>query len=123
MTWEPPVNNGGTEITGYVVEKKLEFMPKWEKVYTLEPFVLEYTFENLKEKTDYIFRVFAENSVGLSAPATTETVKMRTHASKWCTAKYQKIYLSIGNSPQFLFQLYHHHQHLLLRSGRSAPML
>lgn len=83
LTWEPPLNNGGTEITGYIVEKKLEYVPKWEKVYTLEPFVLEYTFENLKEKSDYLFRVFAENSVGLSPPATTDVVKMRTHASEY----------------------------------------
>lgn len=97
LKWEPPLNNGGTEITGYVVEKKLEYVPKWEKVYTLEPFVLEYTFENLKEKSDYLFRVFAENSVGLSPPATSEVVKMRTHASKYlgiAISKYITYYKS-----------------------------
>ncbi|KAJ8952456.1 hypothetical protein NQ314_007532 [Rhamnusium bicolor] len=79
LTWEPPLNNGGTEITGYVVEKKLEFMPKWEKVYTLEAFTLEYTFENLKEKSDYQFRVFAENSVGLTVPSPpTPPLEIRT---------------------------------------------
>ncbi|CAH1179306.1 unnamed protein product [Phaedon cochleariae] len=82
LTWEPPLNDGGTEITGYIVEKKLEYMPKWEKVYTLEAFSLEYTFENLKEKSDYVFRVFAENAVGLSPPATSEVVQMRSHATR-----------------------------------------
>lgn len=82
LYWEPPENNGGTEITGYVVERKLEFMPKWEKVFTLEAFTLQYTFENLKEKSDYRFRVFAENAIGLSLPAITETVQLKTHASK-----------------------------------------
>lgn len=82
MTWEPPLNDGGSEITGYVVEKKLEYMPKWEKVYTLEAFTLEYTLENLKEKSDYVFRVYAENAVGLSAPAQTDVVQIRTLASK-----------------------------------------
>ncbi|CAH1113157.1 unnamed protein product [Psylliodes chrysocephalus] len=81
LTWEPPEHDGGTEITGYVLEKKLEFMPKWEKVFTTEAFSLQYTFENLKEKSDYIFRVFAENCVGLSPPATSEVVQMRTHAT------------------------------------------
>lgn len=57
-------------------------MPKWEKVYTSEAFSLEYTFENLKEKSDYRFRVFAENSIGLSGPATSDVVQMRTHASE-----------------------------------------
>lgn len=82
IQWEPPESNGGTEITGYVVEKKLEYIPKWEKVVTLEAFSLEYTLENLKEKSEYLFRVFAENGVGLSVPATTEVVQLRTHASK-----------------------------------------
>lgn len=82
LTWQPPLSNGGTEITGYVVEKKLEYVPKWEKVYTLEANCLQYTFENLKEKSEYVFRVFAENSVGLSVAATTEVIKLRSHASK-----------------------------------------
>lgn len=82
LTWEPPQNNGGTEITGYIVEKKLEYAPKWEKVATLESFTLQYKFENLKEKSDYLFRVFAENSVGLSVAATSDIVQLRTHASK-----------------------------------------
>ncbi|ERL88522.1 hypothetical protein D910_05908 [Dendroctonus ponderosae] len=81
LTWEPPENDGGSEITGYVIEKKLEFMPKWEKVYTLEAFTLEYTLENLKEKSDYIFRVYAENAIGLSAPAQTDVVQMRSLAT------------------------------------------
>lgn len=83
LTWEPPEHDGGSEITGYVIEKKLEFMPKWEKVYTLEAFNLEYTLENLKEKSDYIFRVYAENAIGLSAPAQTDVVQMRSLASKY----------------------------------------
>ncbi|KAK9882447.1 hypothetical protein WA026_021478 [Henosepilachna vigintioctopunctata] len=81
LIWEPPENNGGTEITGYVVERKLEFMPKWEKVFTLEAFTLQYTFENLKEKSDYRFRVFAENSIGLSVPTVTDVVQLKTHAT------------------------------------------
>lgn len=96
LTWEPPLNDGGSEITGYVVEKKLEYMPKWEKVYTLEAFTLEYTFENLKEKSDYVFRVYAENAVGLSAPAQTDVVQMRTLASKYyqiCYEMYQYLML------------------------------
>lgn len=56
-------------------------MPKWEKVFTLEAFNLQYTFENLKDKSDYLFRVFAENAIGLSAPAQSDLVQLRTHAS------------------------------------------
>ena len=82
IKWEPPLNTGGSELTGYVVEKKLEYAPKWEKVATLEAFTLQHTVENLKEKSEYLFRVFAENPIGLSEPATTDIVPLRTHASK-----------------------------------------
>lgn len=83
LTWEPPLHTGGTEITGYVVEKKLEYMPKWEKVFTLEANSLSYTFENLKEKSEYVFRVFAENAIGLSVAAHSEVIKLRSHASMY----------------------------------------
>lgn len=82
LTWEPPESTGGTEITGYIVEKRLEYVPKWEKVATLESFTLTYKFENLKEKSEYLFRVFAENTIGLSVPATSDVVQLRTHASR-----------------------------------------
>lgn len=94
LTWEPPESTGGTEITGYIVEKRLEYVPKWTKVATLESFTLIYKFENLKEKSDYVFRVFAENAVGLSVPATSEIVQLRTHASKFLFS--QKDFVSLG---------------------------
>lgn len=81
IKWETPLNNGGSEIIGYVIEKKLEFMPKWEKVISIDASNLEYVLQNLKDKSDYLFRVSAENAVGVSVPATTEVVKLKSHAS------------------------------------------
>lgn len=82
ISWGPPVSTGGTELTDYILEKRLAGSPKWEKVITLEPTVLQHTIENLKEKNEFVFRVFAENSVGLSTPAQTQVVALKTHASK-----------------------------------------
>lgn len=82
LEWQPPSNDGGSEIIGYVIEKRLEYVPKWEKVVTLEHFTLTHTIENLKEKSEYVFRVFAENAIGLGIPANTEIIKLKTHASK-----------------------------------------
>lgn len=82
LEWKPPLNDGGSDLTGYIIEKKLEYMPKWEKVVTLEYTSLSYTIENLKEKSEYVFRVYAENAIGLGAPATTDLIRLKTHASK-----------------------------------------
>lgn len=82
LQWSPPENTGGTDITGYVIERKLSTESKWTKVVTLDSSVLQYSVENLKEKSEYYFRVYAENAVGLSSPATTELIRLKTHASK-----------------------------------------
>lgn len=82
LQWSPPENNGGSEVTGYILERKESTEETWTKVVTLESTVLQYSVENLREKSEFYFRVFAENAVGLSSPATTELVSLKTHASK-----------------------------------------
>lgn len=49
---------------------------------TLDPGNLQFCVENLKEKSDLYFRIYAENSVGLSTPAGTSVISLETHASK-----------------------------------------
>lgn len=86
IEWETPLSNGGSELTGYVVEKRLATLTssiKWTRVVTLDSHCLQYCIDNLKEKSEYVFRVLAENAVGLSAPATTDNVVLKTHASKY----------------------------------------
>jgi hypothetical protein len=63
------------------VEKRLKTSEKWEKVVTLDTSITQHCIGNLKEKSEWIFRVFAENPIGLSQPALTESVKLKTHAS------------------------------------------
>ena len=56
---------------------------KWEKVATVDTAVTQYTVENLKEKSEYYFRVSAENEVGAGEAAATEKVALRTSARKF----------------------------------------
>jgi hypothetical protein len=67
---------------GYVIEMRLPSEKTWTKVVTLEPSVTQHCIENLKERSKLFFRVYAENSIGLSPPASTEIVSLKTHASK-----------------------------------------
>uniref|UniRef100_A0A8D8G2B6 Titin n=2 Tax=Culex pipiens TaxID=7175 RepID=A0A8D8G2B6_CULPI len=82
LEWEQPETNGGSEVTGYVVEKRLTTAQQWTKIKTLDANCLSYSVDNLKEKSELVFRVFAENAIGLSSPATSDTVTLKTHASK-----------------------------------------
>lgn len=77
LYWNPPKDNGGSEITNYVVEKREARSPNWTKVsgYVTTPFL---RVKNLTVGRDYEFRVMAENQYGQSDPAqTTEPIKAR----------------------------------------------
>lgn len=69
-------------LLGYVIEMRLPSEKTWTKVATLEPSVTLHCIENLKERSELFFRVYAENSMGLSPPACTEIVSLKTHAGK-----------------------------------------
>lgn len=69
--------------TGYVIEKQLNTTDKWFKVATLEPSVIQYCVENLKEKSEYFIKIYAENCIGLSEPVETKLISLLTHASKY----------------------------------------
>lgn len=70
-------------LAGYVIERRLTTEKRWEKVDSVDASVTLYCVENLREKSEYEFRVFAENPVGRSLePAMTEQVRLKTHASK-----------------------------------------
>lgn len=77
LYWQPPKDNGGAEITNYIVEKREAKSPTWSKVssYVTVPFV---RVRNLTLGRDYEFRVIAENLYGQSDPAVTaEPIRAR----------------------------------------------
>ena len=82
LQWSPPLNTGGVELTSYIVEKQLSGSNRWEKVATVDSSVTLFTVDNLKEKSEYVFRVSAENEVGSGEPAQTDKVSLKTHARK-----------------------------------------
>jgi len=80
LTWNPPNNTGGVHLLGYIIEKRLSTSQSWERVETVESSVRIFTVENLKEKSEYFFRVLAENEVGAGKASETEKVCLLTHA-------------------------------------------
>lgn len=77
LFWQPPKDNGGADITNYVVEKREARSPTWSKVssYVTVPFC---RIRNLTLGREYEFRVMAENQYGQSEPAvTSDPIKAR----------------------------------------------
>ena len=66
LKWNPPVDDGGTAITSYIIEKR----DVKHVAYTrLDKTTLnEFFADKLQKDQKYFFRIFAENKVGISEP-------------------------------------------------------
>lgn len=69
ICWERPVSDGGSSISGYVIEKCEKSGLRWVRVNKKPVYDLRVKASNLREGSEYEYRVFAENAAGLSAPS------------------------------------------------------
>jgi len=63
--WEKPANDGGSEVTGYVLEKREANKRNWSRVSNNSITETRYKVTGLKQGTKYEFRVSAENAAGI----------------------------------------------------------
>lgn len=69
LTWEPPTTDGGSKITGYIIEKREIGSALWHKCNEYNVTTPNFTASNLIEKSDYEFRIIAVNAAGKSEPS------------------------------------------------------
>lgn len=71
VSWKAPTDNGGSEILGYIVERREAARNAW---YTIDSRVTDtqLVVKGLKEGTEYHFKVTAENAFGVSASLKSE---------------------------------------------------
>lgn len=67
LSWNPPDDNGGGDITGYIVEVSEAGTDSWRQVPGYCP-KCAFTVKGLTEGKQYVFRVRAENIYGVSEP-------------------------------------------------------
>jgi len=65
LTWKPPSDNGGSDITNYVVEYRAEGAFKWKRATESVVPTTNHVVKGLDEKVKYEFRVAAENKAGI----------------------------------------------------------
>ena len=65
VSWKAPLNDGGSEILGYIVERRKVTKAAW---YTVDSRVTETSLvvKGLRENVEYHFKVTAKNHVGMS---------------------------------------------------------
>eukprot|EP00061_Rhincodon_typus_P019022 g48455.t1 len=73
LKWEPPLEDGGAEITNYIVDKRETSRPNWAQV-TANLQITQCGIEKLIEGHEYQFRVSAENKYGVGDPIITHPV-------------------------------------------------
>ncbi|AZS31284.1 MAG: fibronectin type III domain-containing protein [Butyricimonas faecalis] len=70
IKYAAPRYDGGSSITGYIIERKYKSSDNWYKVSGKDnPTDLEYTIDGLVEGSEMQFRVRAVNAEGLSDPS------------------------------------------------------
>ena len=63
LSWQEPRDNGGSEVTSYTVERRDATKRQWAKVAKTPD--LDLIASDLTEGQSYMFRVAAENEMGM----------------------------------------------------------
>ena len=66
ISWQLPAFDGGSPITGYLIEKRDTQIAGWILVDSIKPNIYSYDINGLIEGHRYSFRVCAENRLGRS---------------------------------------------------------
>lgn len=75
LRWEPPLADGGSEITNYIIDKRETSRANWAQVTAnVHGQLTDCTVEKLIEGHEYQFRVSAENQHGVGDPILTDGV-------------------------------------------------
>ena len=68
LSWQPPTKDGGSPLTGYIIEQRDTRRAQWVKAGTVDKDTTSFTASKLLEDNEYVFRVMAVNAEGESEP-------------------------------------------------------
>lgn len=72
LEWRPPLDNGGSRVISYIIEKMRDNADSWTKVATVDAYKTHYNVLELEEGKGYYFSVSAENEAGVGKRCETE---------------------------------------------------
>ena len=71
-----PTSDGGSPITGYYVEKKDKFGPRFSRVNVEPVKATSFNVTGLTQGDEYVFRIVAENKAGPGKPSGPSVVQL-----------------------------------------------
>lgn len=77
IEWTPPIDDGGLDITKYSIEKCDPEKLVWIKVADVDKSIITYCVQKLLANAVYIFRIIAENPIGMSEPIESDPVTIK----------------------------------------------
>ena len=66
LDWLPPLDDGGSELTAFIIEAQTKGSSDWKKLATVDPNAHRQLLRNLTEGEEYYFRICSENAIGKS---------------------------------------------------------
>ncbi|XP_061466182.1 immunoglobulin superfamily member 22 isoform X2 [Rhineura floridana] len=74
MKWKAPKDNGGKQVTHFIIEKRMAGKKSWAKIGEVESKHTTFATDKVEEGKAYQFRIMAVNSEGVSEPLETEEI-------------------------------------------------
>ena len=69
VTWKPPKNDGGSEVTSYILEARMIGKDKFSRLTKDDLLERRFTLDGLRAGDTYEFRVSAVNEIGAGKPS------------------------------------------------------
>ncbi|KAF4112495.1 hypothetical protein G5714_007290 [Onychostoma macrolepis] len=74
LKWNPPKDDGGSEVTNYIIERQQVGQNTWKRVGDISANHLTFRDRNVSLGKRYIYRIYAENLEGVSEAMETEKI-------------------------------------------------
>ena len=68
LTWNKPLNDGGSPIEGYIIQYKVKGTTSWRECTKISRDINKGRADDLTDQEYYYFRIIAFNAVGQSEP-------------------------------------------------------